>query len=70
MINFLKSYIEEIETYSNEEVYLWFELYGRNSFPIKTIDGIIINIEDLSKQEFLMDDIYSKSSYFGISINK
>ena len=70
MINFLKSYIEEIETYSNEEVYLWFELYGRNSFPIETIDGIIINIEDLSKQEFLMDDIYSKSSYFGISINK
>jgi hypothetical protein len=70
MIDFLKSSIEEISTYSDEDVILWFDMYGKNSFPIEVSSGVKITIEDVSRQEIVFDDIYSKTQFFGINILK
>lgn len=67
-INFILSKRIDITGFTNSQVVEWFDYVGKNELPWRLAEETI-TINDIEKSQIMLENIVSKSGFFGIDIN-
>lgn len=67
-INFILSKRSDLTGMTNSQVMEWFDYVGKNELPWKLSEEVI-KIDDIERSQTMLENIVSRSGFFGIDIN-